>query len=100
MVINKDQFPVVVQAFEISDNKEFFVAEQVVASQAEADAFAIRYTGKVIKARAVTTTESSTIKTRKQGGSKAVTYTIVIILILALLIAVGYYTGWIQRTLS
>jgi len=100
MILNKDQFPVVVQAYEITDNKEFFVAEQVVASQAEVDVFVNRYAGKLIKARALTSTERNTSQTTTTTPrrSSAGTTVLIILIILAILIAIGFYTGWIQRT--
>ena len=101
MILNKDQFPVVVQAYEITDNKEFFVAEQVVASQSEVDVFVNRYAGKLIKARALTSTERNTshtnsVPTTTHRRSSAGTIVLIILIILAILIAVGFYTGWIQ----
>lgn len=100
MEISKDQFPIVVQAFEITGNKEFFVAEQVVNSQAEAETFSTRYAGKVIKARALNTTEAGQHKTvySKSRKTPASAILLVILIILIVLIAIGYYTGWIQRT--
>lgn len=100
MEINKDQFPIVVQAFEITGNKEFFVAEQIVNSQAEVETFSARYAGKVIKAKALSTTEASQHKTvySKSRKSSAGTVLLVVLIILIVLIAIGYYTGWIQRT--
>ncbi len=100
MEISKDQFPVVVQAFEITGNKEFFVAEQVVNSQAEVQTFSSRYAGKVIKARALNSTEvgqNRTVYSKKQKSS-AGTILLVVLIILIILIAIGYYTDWIQRT--
>lgn len=100
MEINKDQFPVVVQAFEITGNKEFFVAEQVVNSQAEVETFSTRYAGKVIKARALNSTEVSQHKTLypKRKRSSAGVILLVILIILIILVAIAYYTGWLQRT--
>lgn len=100
MEINKDQFPIVVQAFEITGNKEFFVAEQVVNSQAEVETFSTRYAGKVIKARALNSTEVGRNKTMYANPRKSPVGTVilVILIILIILIAIGYYTGWIQRT--
>jgi len=100
MEISKDQFPLVVQAFEITGNKEFFVAEQVVNSQAEVQTFSTRYAGKVIKARALNSTEAGQHKTvySKSGKTPVGPILLVILLILIILAAIGYYTGWIQRT--
>lgn len=100
MEISKDQFPVVVQAFEINGNKEFFVAEQVVNSQSEVETFSARYAGKVLKARALNSTEVGQHKTvySKTRKSPVGTILLIILIILIILIAIGYYTGWIQRT--
>lgn len=100
MILSKDQFPITIQAYEITDNKEFFIAEQVVSNQSEVDAFVSRYAGKVIKARALnaaeTTTTTTTTTTRRK--SNAGTIFLVILILLVILVAIGYYTGWIQRT--
>jgi hypothetical protein len=100
MEISKDQFPIVIQAFEITNNREFFVAEQVVNSQAEVQTFSTRYAGKVIKARALNSTEVGQTNTRysRKRKSSAGTIVLIILIILIILIAIGYYTGWIQRT--
>lgn len=100
MEISKDQFPIVVQAFEITGNKEFFVAEQVVNNQAEVETFSTRYAGKVIKARALNTTEAGQHKTVHPRSRKTSIgpVLLVILIILIIVIAIGYYTGWIQRT--
>ena len=101
MILSKDQFPITIQAYEITDNKEFFIAEQVVNNQGEVDIFVSRYAGKVIKARALnaaetTTTTTTTTSSRKK--SNAGTTFLIILILLVILIALGYYTGWIQRT--
>lgn len=100
MEIHQDQFPVVVQAFEITGNKEFFVAEQIVNNQAEVQTFSTRYAGKVIKARALNTTEAGQRKTVYSKPTKTAIGPILlfVLLILIILAAIGYYTGWIQRT--
>jgi hypothetical protein len=97
MILQRDAFPLTVQAFELNDNKEFFIAEQVVNSQQEVDAFSSRYAGKVIKVKPVSTsTDTSTTKyTRKSSPWTAI---FIILIILIILIAIGFYTGWIQRT--
>lgn len=53
MEIRKTEFPVTLQAFEIRESKEEFIAEQVVISQPEADHFTSRFNGKLIKAHAL-----------------------------------------------
>lgn len=101
MLLNKDQFPITVQAYEITNNKEYFIAEQVVHNQAQVDSFVTRYAGKVIKARPLTTAENNIAKqsTAKRSSSTGVII-LVILVILAVLIAIGLYTGWIQRTFN
>ena len=102
MTLQKDQFPITIQAFELKAGTEFFIAEQVVNSQADVDAFSNRYAGKIIKAKAVATattsaTHTTSTKTYKRKSSSAATV-IIVLLIIAILIAIGFYTGWIQRT--
>ncbi len=111
MDVRKEDFPVVVQAFETSGNSDVFIAEQVVNSQVDIDNFTSRYTGKLIKARKLTDVEtrrqdqhtgnnsSSTTHTRR--SNKTGTYILVVILlILTALVIVGFTTGWIQRTFN
>ncbi|MDB5193862.1 MAG: hypothetical protein JWQ96_3425 [Segetibacter sp.] len=100
MVLSKDQFPVVVQAYDIRDNKEFFVAEQIVHGQSDVDTFTARYAGKLIKARALSATEGNqhATKTHVKKSSSAGMIILIIVIILIALIVVGFYTGWIQRT--
>jgi hypothetical protein len=99
MLLQKDQFPVTIQAYDITGDVEIFIAEQVVNSQAEVDTFSNRYAGKLIKAKGFSTTGTSTIPTtRYKRKSSAAAPIIVILFILIILVAIGFYTGWIQRT--
>ena len=105
MEVSKDQFPVVVQAYEIIDNREAFIAEQVVHSQAEVNTFTNRFAGKLIKARQMTSTElnrgtqtTTATSTTHRKRSSAGAIILAIIIILVILIIIGIYTGWIQRT--
>ena len=101
MYVHKGEFPIMIQAFEISGDKEFFIAEQMVNSQAEIETFSNRYAGKLIKAKSLSTTTTKTSTTSTRTGnrkSSAATIFIVILIILIILIAIGFYTGWIQRT--
>ena len=110
MILQKDQFPLTIQAYEMKGNVELFIAEQVVSNQAEVDTFSNKYAGKLIKAKAYspshahtnsgnsTSTGTSTISTTRNRKSSAGTIIVVILIILAILIAIGFYTGWIQRT--
>ena len=49
MELRRDDFPVALQAYEVRGDREEFVAEQVVHSQAEAEKFMNLYTGRLIK---------------------------------------------------
>lgn len=101
MILHRDQFPITVQAYEITDHKEYFIAEQVVHNQAEVDSFVTRYAGKVIKARALSNAESTVAaRTIHRKGSSTGMIILVMLIILAVLIAIGLYTGWIQRTFN
>jgi hypothetical protein len=102
MEVRKDQFPVVIQAYEITGARETFIAEQVVHNQSELNVFSTRYAGKLIKARQLTATESGQLKNTKPKSqrSSAGTIILVIIIILAILVAIGFYTGWIQQTFN
>lgn len=101
MILSKDQFPITIQAYEITNNKEYFIAEQAVHNQAEVDNFVTRYAGKVIKARPLTTAETNAAKhSHRRGSSSAGLIILVILIILTILIALGLYTGWIQRTFN
>jgi hypothetical protein len=100
MLLSKDQFPITVQAYEITDHKEYFIAEQVVHNQSEVDSFVTRYAGKVIKARPLTSAETTVARSSRRTSSSAGTIILVILIILAILVAIGLYTGWIQRTFN
>lgn len=105
MVINDREFPVVVQAYQPTATGELFVAEQLVHTQAEADAFASRYAGYVIKARIVQENELVVDRrTAAQRSRMAVrrgipAWAILLLLIVGLLV-VGFTTGWIQRNID
>lgn len=99
MQLQKDQFPITIQAFELSVGKELFIAEQLVNNQADVDAFSNKYAGKIIKAKVVSTTANHTTPTRQvQRKSSSAAIWIIVLLILIALVAYGFYTGWIQRT--
>jgi hypothetical protein len=99
MLLQKDQFPITIQAYDISGNAEIFIAEQVVNTQAEVDTFSNRYAGKLIKAKGFSNSGASNISSKKHNRSSSTgTTIIVILLILIILVAIGFYTGWIQRT--
>ena len=106
MEVRKEDFPVVVQAFDTSGNADVFIAEQVVNSQLEIDSFTSRYTGKLIKARRLTEAEHSrehtahSTTTTRRGTTVGTYIAIVIILIIVALVVVGFTTGWIQSTFN
>ncbi|MDQ6812555.1 MAG: hypothetical protein M3040_02255 [Bacteroidota bacterium] len=98
MTLHPKDFPITIQAFDINNDKEFFVAEQIVNSQQEVETFSARYAGKVIKAKALTATERTTTVTKTHTRkSSGLTIFLVILVILIILAAIGFYTGWIQR---
>ncbi len=95
MEISKNQFPVVIQAFEITNNKEFFVAEQLVNNQTEVETFSKRYAGKVIKARALSTTElnsHNSVHTKRRGLSTGTLILIILIMLIVIFVAL-YFSG-------
>src|SRR3954470_2818687 len=99
MLLQKDQFPITIQAYDISGDVEIFIAEQVVNTQAEVDTFSSRYAGKLIKAKGFSNSGASSVSTKKHNrSSSAGTIILVILVILIILAAIGFYTGWIQRT--
>jgi len=100
MEVRRDEFPVVVQAYETDNRHELFVAEQVVNNQLEIDQFTTRYTGKLIKARKMTDVEykqhpEETVTRRK--NTSAGTVFLIILVLLVVLAAIGFATGWIQE---
>lgn len=100
MEVRRDEFPVVVQAYETNSDHEVFVAEQVVNNQLEIDQFTSRFTGKLIKARKMTDVEyrqhPEAIR-HSRPKSSAGTVILVVLLILVVLVVVGFATGWIQQ---
>ncbi len=103
MDLTKEDLPATIQAFDLQDNKEIFIAEQVVNSQSEIETFTNRYTGKLIKAKKVATVETSSsygnpAYTKKRSSNGLVI--IVFILIITALVIYGFSTGWIQEKLN
>jgi hypothetical protein len=104
MRVNDNEFPVVVQAFDTRDKYDEFVAEQVVASQAEVDTFTSRYAGKLIKVRHLSNDEVKHdyhphTHTRRKASSGAGIWLLLLLVIVALVI-VGFTTGWVQKNLG
>lgn len=104
MEVRNSDFPVVVQAYEPSNKQDVFIAEQVVNSQAEIDGFTLRFAGKLIKARSLSESEiqrQKHVTSRKDTSAGRSSYLwIFILLLIVVLIGVGFYTGWIQRTFN
>ena len=106
MRVQDNEFPVVVQAYDTHDRGEdVFIAEQVVATQAEVDNFTSRYAGRLIKVRALRNDEVNVdrysadkrpVRKRKSGAGVLV----LILLVLVALVVAGFTTGWIQRNLG
>jgi len=98
--VRRDEFPVVVQAYETDNRHEVFVAEQVVHNQVEIDQFTARYTGKLIKARKMTDVEYKQQPEKTAADHKRSSAGTVFLIILALLVVlavIGFATGWIQE---
>ena len=105
MEVRNTDFPVVVQAYEPSNKQDVFIAEQVVNSQAEIDGFTLRFAGKLIKARSLNDSEIERQRhvERRHGSSAAGRGSylwVFILLLIVVLIGIGFYTGWIQRTFN
>ena len=104
MEVRNSDFPVVVQAYEPSNKQDVFIAEQVVNTQAEIDGFTLKFAGKLIKARSLNDTEKErqrhvSSRGHSSGGSRSYLW-IFILLLIVVLIGVGFYTGWIQKTFN
>jgi hypothetical protein len=102
MDLTKEDMPATIQAFELQEDKEIFIAEQVVNSQTEIELFTTRYTGKLIKAKKVPIAEPNNYVRadyKKQRSSTGIIMIIIILVIVALIIY-GFSTGWIQDKLN
>jgi hypothetical protein len=101
MDISEKEYPLVLQAFETSGDHDQFVAEQVVHNQFEADNFATRCTGLLIKATQLISLESPKGRgyTKAPGRPRRGSATLIIIVLLLVgLVIAGFTTGWVQRT--
>jgi hypothetical protein len=107
MDLSKEDFPATLQAFELRDNKEIFIAEQIVNSQTEIQTFTTRYAGKLIKAKKAPVIETNGVNRANSYGeapyqkrrSSTGLVMIIIILIIVALVIYGFSTGWIQEQL-
>jgi hypothetical protein len=102
MNLRNEDLPATLQAFDLMDNKEIFLAEQVVGSQSEIDLFTNRYTGKLIKAKTTLPVNENT-SYAKPGYHTRYSSTgvlmAVIVLVVIVLVIYGCSTGWIQEKL-
>ncbi len=104
MELRREEFPVALQAYEVRGDKEDFVAEQVVHTQAEADNFMSLYAGRLIKTRDVRPVETKRYEAhRRRAGISpraGISLWLVILLIIAVLLIAGFATGWIQTMIG
>ena len=103
MDLLKEDLPATLQAYELNDNKEIFLAEQVVNNQAEIELFTARYAGKLIKAKTNVASNNrnsyGNTVVKKRNSSTAVVALIIILIIVAVIVY-GLYTGWLQDRLN
>ena len=105
MDINKEDLPATLQAFDLRDNEEIFLAEQVVNNQSEIETFTARFAGKLIKAKATvpanryTNNMYDTTTYKKRGSPSTAIIVLIIVAILIGLAIYGYSTGWLQEKL-
>src|SRR5438045_9463694 len=106
MELRREEFPVALQAFDVRGDREDFIAEQVVNSQAEADNFMSIYSGRLIKTR-----DLRPVETKRFEGHRATAVTaprrragvspwVIFLLILIVLLIIGFGTGWIQTLIT
>lgn len=104
MELRKEDLPATIQAFDLQNNEEIFIAEQIVNDQAEIEAFTTRYAGKLIKAKTVVVDNRKTVhNTTNHDTSKRNNNAVIVIIILVIIaaaIAYGFYTGWIQEQIN
>jgi len=104
MDLRNEELPATLQAFELEDSREVFLAEQVVNTQAEITNFTNRYTGKLIKAKAVALLNDRagvhSVNTVKKSKSSINAVMILVVLTLLALAIYGFSTGWIQDKLN
>jgi hypothetical protein len=98
MDLRKEDFPIALQAYELRNKEEEFLAEQVVNTQAEADVFMNRFQGKLIKAHEINHAEvrhHQPLPRRKP----VLSFWGIILLVIIILVIAGFATGWIQNYL-
>jgi len=103
MNLTNEDFPATLQAFDLKENEEIFIAEQVVRNQSEIETFTTRYAGKLIKAEKVPQLETNGYRNpvyKKERSSTGLIAIIIIILVIAALVIYGISTGWLQEKLN
>ena len=106
MELRREEFPVALQAYDVRSDREDFIAEQVVNSQAEADNFMSLYSGRLIKTR-----DLRPVETKRFEGGKGTAVTaprrragvspwLIFLLIFIVLVVIGFATGWIQTMIA
>ncbi len=105
MELRREEFPVALQAYDVRGEREDFIAEQVVTSQAEADNFMALYAGRLIKTRDVRPVETKRFEGHRTTAGIAPRRTgispwLILLLIIVVLLIVGFATGWIQTMIG
>lgn len=99
MELRKEDYPVALQAYEVRESKEDFIAEQVVNSPAEAEGFMSKYAGKLIKTREVKPAESKRIETHTPRKASVPAW-VLLLVVVVLLVIIGFATGWIPALMK
>jgi hypothetical protein len=102
MDLRNEDLPATLQAFELMDNREIFLAEQVVSSQSEIETFTNRYAGKLIKAKTTLPANRNTSYSKPAYRARYSPTGVamgIIVLVLIVLIIYGFSTGWLQEKL-
>ena len=100
MELRREEFPVALQAYEVRGEREDFVAEQVVNSQAEADNFMSLYAGRLIKTREVRPVETKRYEARTKRVRAGISPWLIFLLVIIVLLIAGFATGWIQTMIG
>jgi hypothetical protein len=106
MELRREEFPVALQAYDVRGDREDFIAEQVVNSQAEADNFMSLYAGRLIKTRDLRPVETKRFEGRRATAVTAprrravISPWLIFLLILVVLAIIGFATGWIQTMIG
>ena len=96
MEIRKNDFPVTLQAFDVRDSREEFIAEQIVNTQPEADRFTSRFTGKLIKAHALRPDEVRRVDHAAKPYRSTLPAWAIVLFLLIVLSVVAWFSGWLQ----